>query len=113
MNKIYDGSESDVFNSSENQESRTSLRADNELFNEEDSTIVHPVINIKRKESKTSEDWEVRVDGDLALVMKGARFTNSEREFLRTVHGMKFLISEYKNGKKSVVKIKEELRKFL
>lgn len=86
-----------------------SLRVDNELFNEEDSNIVHSVINVKR----VKEDWEILVDGKSALLLKGTRFTNTEKDYLRTVDGMKFLISTYKSGKKSVVKIKEELKRFV
>lgn len=110
MTKIYD--EEDVFVPSEAQESKLLLRTDNELFNEEDSSVVHPVINVKKiRLSKSGEDWEILVDGKVAISMKGTRFTSQERDFLRSVEGMKFLVAEYKKGKKSVVKIKEELRR--
>lgn len=110
MTKIYD--EEEVFVTSESQDSKLLLRADNELFNEEDSSVVHSVINVKRiKLPKNGEDWEILVDGKITVTMKGTRFSTQEKDFLRTVEGMKFLVAEYKKGKKSVVKIKEELRK--
>lgn len=89
------------------------LRADNELYNEEDN-IVSPVISVRRvRLPRSGEDWEVLVNGKVALLMKGTRFTNSEKDFLRTVEGLTFVISEYKEGHKSVVKIKERMKKVL
>lgn len=89
------------------------MRADNELFLEE-SNVVLPVINVKRiKLPRGGENWEIVANDELVLSLKGTRFTNPEREFLRSVDGMKFLMSQFKSGKKSVVKIKEELRKVL
>lgn len=110
MSKMYD--EEDFFVPSESQETKLPLRTDNELFNEYDSAIVHSVINVKRvKLPKNGEDWEILVDGKVAVTMKGTRFTNAEKDFLRSVDGMKFLVSQYKDGKRSVVKIKEELKR--
>lgn len=110
MTKTYD--EEDIFVGSETHDSRLPLRADNELFNEDDGNIIHSVINVKRVQlPKNGEDWEILVDGKVTLSIKGTRFTNTEKDFLKTVDGMKFLISEYKKGRRSVVKIKEELRK--
>lgn len=101
----------DVFTSN-NFDTKLTLKADNELFNEESSNIIHPVINVKRvKPSKNVENWQILVNGKIALLLKGTRFTVPEKDYLKTVDGMKFLISMYKNGKKSVVKIKEELKK--
>lgn len=87
------------------------LKADNELYNEEDN-VPAPVVSVRRvKLPRSGEDWEILVNGKVALVMKGTRFTNPEKEFLRTVDGMRFLISEYKEGRKSVVKIKEQMKR--
>jgi hypothetical protein len=102
------------FATHDNLESRYALRADNELFDEDSGSVVHPIINVKRKKlPHDGEDWEILVNGKSSLYLKGTRFTNQEKVFLRTVEGMKFLISEYKNGKKSVVKIKDELKKII
>ena len=110
MSKVYD--EEDFFVPSDAQDTKLPLRTDNELFNEDDRAIVHSVINVKRiKLPKNGEDWEILVDGKSAVTMKGTRFTNAERDFLRSVEGMKFLVSEYKKGRRSVVKIKEELKR--
>lgn len=92
------------------------LRTDNELFDEEEykkdkkKFVQARCIFLPKK---GIEDWEILVDGQSVLLMKGTRFTNAEKEFLRSVDGIQFLISSYKEGKKSVVKIKEELKKLL
>lgn len=102
----------DIFVNSETQDFKSLLRSDNEFFNEKDSNIIHSIINVKRiKLPKNGEYWEILVNGKVTLLMKSTRFTNQEKEFLRSIEGMKWLITEYKNGKKSVVKIKEVLRK--
>lgn len=88
------------------------LRADNELFNEEVAKKPEKVISVKRvKLPRNGEDWEILENNKAVLCLKGTRFSNSEKEFLRTVDGMKFLMEQYKAGKKSVVKIKEEMKK--
>ncbi len=99
---------------SNNYDVRSTLRADNELFDDEASTIIHPIINVKRITSpKNIENWQISVNGKSVLLLKGTRFTAAEKNYLRTIEGMKFLISEYKNGKKSVIKIKKELKKVI
>lgn len=106
--------EEDMYIAQEN-ESRgfNLLKADNELYID-DSDVPHTVINAKRvRLPRNGEDWEILEDGDVVLVLKGTRFTKSEKEFLRTVDGMKFLISEYKSGAKSVVKIKAKMKAFV
>lgn len=97
----------------ENQDFRSTLRADNELFNEDEGNVIHPIINIKRIKTSKIEDWQILVNGKISILLKGNRFTNAEKEYLRTVEGMKFLIAEYKNGTKSISKFKEELKKVM
>ncbi len=110
--KLEESNEEDFHGNGEKR-NLSSLRADNELFNEEDY-VPHKIINAKRvRLPRKGEDWEVLEDGEVVLVMKGTRFTKSEKEFLRTAEGMRFIIDEYKAGKKSVVKIKDELKKVL
>lgn len=108
--KTYD--DENIF--AENQESRLILRSDNELFNEDENNVIHPVINVKKsKSSKNGEHWEILVNGKSLLMLKSARFSNTEKNYLRSADGMRFLLTEYKSGKKSVVKIKEALKKVL
>ena len=86
------------------------LKTDNELYLEEEN-VPHKLINVKRvRLPRGGEDWEILENNKVVLLLKGTRFTSPEKQFLRTADGMKFLISEYKGGKKSVVKIKAELK---
>jgi hypothetical protein len=85
------------------------LRTDHELFKEEDN-IKQKVINVKRiKLPRDGEDWEILEDEKVILTLKGTRFSKRQREFLRSVNGMKFLMNGYKSGIKSVVKFKSSM----
>lgn len=97
---------------SENKYSSFILKCDNELFNDKDN-ISHRIINVKRVNLRKGEDWEIKENNKTVLLMKGTRFTTAEKDFLRSVEGMKFIVASYKSGFKSVVKIKEELKKIL
>ncbi|HVI40704.1 MAG TPA: hypothetical protein VM577_08590 [Anaerovoracaceae bacterium] len=89
------------------------LKADNELFNEE-ANKAQKVTSARRvKLPKNGEDWQILENGKVALLLKGTRFTNAEKTFLRTIDGMKFLVAEYKAGSKSVVKLKEKMKKLI
>lgn len=104
--------EENIFVPLDSTESRSfnGLKADNELFDDE-SYQVQKLINVKRIDlPKGAEEWEILEDNEIVLSMKGTRFTNPEKKFLRTVEGMKFLIKEFKSGSRSVVKIKSSLK---
>lgn len=90
------------------------LKADNELFQKE-KYIPQTIINVKRVTSKreTKEDWVIYQDKKVILRLKGNRFSTKEKEFLRTADGMKFIISEYKNGSKSINAFKNKLKEML
>jgi hypothetical protein len=87
------------------------LRTDHELFKEDDD-VQHKVINVRRVNlPHNGEDWELLENGQVVLTLKGVRFTKTERNFLRTIEGMKFIIDGYKAGIKSVVKFKEAMKR--
>ena len=105
--------EEDFIEYNENSEVKSfqSLRVDNELF-KDDSYIPNTIINVKRiKLPKNGEDWEILENNKVKLTLKGIRFTAAERSFFHTIEGMRFLIEQYKLGAKSVLKIKEALKK--
>jgi hypothetical protein len=86
------------------------LKADNELFNEE-SNKPNLLVSVKRiKLSKNGENWQILENNKVVLLLKGNRFTTAERNFLRSVDGMKFLIATYKSGTQSVIKFKEQMK---
>lgn len=89
------------------------LRSENELF-DENSNKSFIVISARRvKLPKNGENWEILENNKVVLILKGTRFTNNEKSFLHSVEGMKFLVSEYKNGSSNVVKIKEKMKKII
>src|SRR5690606_19032598 len=85
------------------------LRQDSEFFDDK-SYVVHDIIGVKRIEFNKGEDWEITSNSKIVLVLKGARFTSKERDFLRGVDGMKFIISGYRDGWKSVSEFKRHLK---
>ena len=89
-----------------------SLRQESELFDEK-SHVPHGVIGVKRVEYGKGEDWEVLQDDKVALVLKGVRFTSKEKEFLRSVDGIKFIMTGFKSGWKSVSEFKRRIKEYL
>jgi hypothetical protein len=88
-------------------------KSDDDLFHEEDH-ILHSVIRAKRINSpRKGEHWQLLQDGEEVLFLAGNRFGKKEKEFLYTPEGMSFLVSSYKSGLTSVVKIKQALKKIM
>lgn len=90
----------------------SSLRQETELFDDE-SYVPHKVVSVKRVQFGNGEDWEIQADKKTILVLKGVRFTSKEKEFLRTVPGIQFIISGYKNGWKSVSEFKRNIKEYI
>lgn len=82
---------------------------DYELYDDE-KNIVYPVVRVKFISIKDKEEWHILNDKEVICVMQATRFTKSERDFLHTADGMKFLIKEFKSGRKFVVDIKKSLK---
>jgi len=88
-----------------------SLRTDNELFDEDDYKNVQDTIGVRWVDlGKNSEDWEITKNGKAVLVLKGVRFTNAEKRFLRSVDGTRFIIEGYKQGWRSVSEFKRQVK---
>lgn len=83
-----------------------SLHIDCELFKEEDN-IRNTTIRVKKFKVKGVEEWRIFEDKTVVLVLNSSRFSNSEKEFLRTIDGFNYIISGYKNGWRSVAKFKQ------
>lgn len=90
----------------------TSLRQDNELFDEE-SYKPGTLISVKRHvfSSSKEEDWGIYSDKTCVMNLKGSRFSKKEKEFLRTVNGVNFIISGYKSGWKNISEFKRMIKK--
>jgi len=82
-----------------------------DLYHEEDDTV-EKVIRVKRISiPNKGEKWKIFDDNKLIFTVEGTKLTNKEKEFLRTVDGVNFLISQYKQGLKSINFLKIEMKK--
>jgi|SRR6266581_2983546 len=86
------------------------LKYNNEFFKDENN-IEQKIINVHRVKLRKGEDWEILENKKVVLILKGIRFNNKEKKFFRTVEGINFIMSGYKNGWDSVLKFKTEVRK--
>ncbi len=82
-----------------------------DLYHEEDD-VVQKVIRVKRFSlPNKGERWKVFEDNKVLWTLEGTKLTKKEREFLRTVDGINWILSEYKNGIKSFNAFKQNLKK--
>lgn len=109
MNEKYNIKEEEE-EMTETNNSKLSLRVDNELFDDE-SYVVHRMIGAKLISLPNGgENWEIIDDDEVVLVIPGVRLTKREKNVLKTVPGINILMQEYKSGNKSIAKIKVKLR---
>lgn len=84
-----------------------------DLYHEEDDKA-EKVIRVKRVAMPNKgEKWKIFEDNKAMFVIEGTKLTNKEKEFLRTVDGVNFLITQYKAGIKSFNSLKNEIKKKL
>ena len=84
---------------------------DSELFNEDDNKPGKS-LRVKRAVDKSdgSEDWHI-IDSDNVVVLnlKGSRFTSKEKEYMKSVSGMVFIVDGFKKGWRSVAEFKRNI----
>ena len=91
---------------------KPSLRVDNELFDEE-LHVVHRLISARLIELPNGgESWEISDNDEIVFTVPGVRLTKKEKSVLKTAEGLEMLIREYKEGNKSVARIKAKLREY-
>ena len=84
-----------------------------DLYHEEDDTT-EKVIRVKRVSMPNKgEKWKIFEDNKVMFTLEGTKLNNKEKDFLRTVEGVNFLIAQYKNGIKSFNSLKNEIKKKL
>lgn len=84
-----------------------------DLYHEEDD-VAEKVIRVKRVSMPNKgEKWKIFEDNKVMFVVEGTKLNNKEKEFLRTVDGVNFLISQFKGGIKSFNSLKNEIKKKL
>jgi hypothetical protein len=100
--------EDDQFSYGEKDGKKTFIKQDSEFFLDENN-VPGTLVRVKRVATKSKENWVVFVNKEEFLVLRGIRFTSSERNFLRTIKGNEFIISGIKNGWKSVSEFKRRI----
>jgi hypothetical protein len=84
-----------------------------DLYHEEDD-VAEKVIRVKRVSlPNKGEKWKVFEDNKVVFVLEGSKLTNKEKEFLRSVDGVNFLIGQAKQGIKSFNALRTEIKKKL
>lgn len=84
-----------------------------DLYHEEDD-IAEKVIRVKRVSMPNKgEKWKIMVDNKLIFTIESSKISKKEREFLQTVEGFNFILSQAKADIKSLNGFKTELKKVL
>lgn len=84
-----------------------------DLYHEEDDKV-EKIIRVKRfSMPNKGEKWKIFEDSKAMFIIDGTKLTNKEKEFLRTIEGMNFLIDQYKIGIRSFNSLKLEIKKKL
>lgn len=84
-----------------------------DLYHEEDD-IALKVIRVKHINlPNKGERWKIFENNKQVFIVEGAKLTNKEKNFLRSVDGVIFLISQFKSGIKSFNALKNEIKKKL
>jgi hypothetical protein len=84
---------------------------DHDLYNDDDN-IVEKLIRVKRFSLPNKGDkWKIFENDKVVLVIEGTALTGKERDFLKTVSGITFLIAQHKKGIKSIPCLKADIKK--
>jgi hypothetical protein len=83
---------------------------DFDLYYDEDNKI-EKIIRVKRFFSKKNEKWKIYENNKTMFVIDGIYLNNLEKNFLRSIDGVNFLISQFKIGIKSFNALKNEIKK--
>lgn len=86
---------------------------DYDLYHEEDD-IAEKVIRVKRiAMPNKGERWKIFEDNKVVFTLEGGKLNNKEKDFLHTVDGVNFLISQFKVGIKSFNSLRSQIKKQL
>ena len=82
-----------------------------DLYHEEDD-ISEKVIRVKKVSMPNKgEKWKVMNDNKVIFTIESSKISKSEREYLQTIPGFNFILSQAKIGIKSLNSFRIELKK--
>lgn len=84
-----------------------------DLYHEEDDRA-EKVVRVKRVSlPNKGERWKIFEDNKVVFTLEGTKLTNKEKEFLRSVDGVNFLLAAAKAGIKSFNSLRSDIKKKL
>lgn len=84
-----------------------------DLYHEEDDKV-EKVIRVKRVSMPNKgEKWKIMNDSKIIFTIESTKISKKERDYLQTVDGFNFMLSQAKQGIKSLNSFKNELKKNL
>ena len=84
-----------------------------DLYHEDDDVKL-PVIRVKYVElPHNGARWKIFEDTKVVFLVEGSKLNNKEKDFLRTIDGVNFLIAQFKGGIKSFNALKKAIKKRL
>lgn len=93
---------------------RHHAKHDDPLWDEEESEKKKTSIRLKllKARPKEGEDfiWNLMVNNKVVLVINGKYFSKKQIDFMLSVEGAQYVLSEYKGGCDSVNKLKEKIK---
>lgn len=84
-----------------------------DLYHEEDD-VAEKVIRVKRVSMPNKGDkWKVMQDNKIIFTIESTKISKKEKEYLQTVEGFNFILSQAKTGIKSLNSFRTELKKII
>jgi hypothetical protein len=84
---------------------------DYDLYDEA-KDVVEKIVRIKRADTAgKGEVWRIIENNKVVFIIEGNKISKKEKEYLRTIDGFKFLISQQKLGINSLNSLRIELKK--
>jgi hypothetical protein len=76
----------------------------------DDDNIPQKILRVKRFSlPNKGERWKFFDNTKVDFILEGDKLSDNERIFLRTVEGVNFLLTQYKNGNITLESLKKEL----
>ena len=83
-----------------------------DLYYDEDN-VVNKIIRVRRfTYPNNGEKWKIFEDNKIRFIVDGEKLTIREKEFLRSVEGINFLIARYKEGLEYITHLKNKIREY-
>jgi hypothetical protein len=84
---------------------------EHELFKDEDNAVM-PIVRVKYVGAANKvEKWKIFRDDEVVFVVEGIKLAKKEKEFLRSIQGVNFLIQQFKMGEaKSFNQLKKTIK---